>query len=252
MRQFEVAGRARVRVPVRLSRVRLVATLALLLGGLALSPTRLTESVAASEPALEDQAQIALSVTDDYRTLEYSGPIVFGVTQRVREMLDAYPTITTLRLTSPGGRVVEARDLSELIADRKLTTVAVGNCASACTVLFMAGRERLLAPTTTLGFHRYHSPDGKPDEAEENMATDRRYFRARGIPEWFVERAFTTPNSGMWRPSLAEMRQANVITGELGDDGAARVLHAAAPVDDARALERPAVGMSVNASEMLP
>jgi hypothetical protein len=249
MRQFEIAQRTRVRRPFRASCLRLVTTLALLLGVVVVAPTRMTDEVDASEPTLEDQAQIALVVTDDYRTLEYSGPIVFGVTQRVREVLDAHPTITTLRLTSPGGRVVEARDLSEVIADRKLTTVAVGNCASACTVLFMAGRERLLAPTTTLGFHRYHSPDGKPEEAEENMATDRRYFRARGVPAWFVERVFTTPNSGMWRPSRDQMRLANVITGELADEGGRLAVKAAPPAGATETIERASVGVAVNASE---
>ena len=253
MRQFDVAEHACVRGSVRSARLNLVALLAVVLGAGLLARAGLAEDVRASGESIENElGQVALVVSDDDRTLEFSGPIAFGVTRRVRVVLDAHPSITTVRLTSPGGRVVEARELSEVIARRGLTTVAVGNCASACTVLFMAGRERLLAPTSTLGFHRYLSPDPEQEEAEANMAIDRRYFRARGIPAWFVERAFATPNAEMWRPSLDEMRVANVVTGEMTGDGrrvalivdvpqvAGALPEAAAPVDG---------GLSVNASE---
>ena len=220
MRQYDITGLARVRKPGKPSRFFLVAALASVLAAGFVARAKFSENVDASEASIDKElGQVALVVIDADRTLELSGPIVFGVTRRVREVLDAHPAIATVRLTSPGGRVVEARDLSALIAERGLTTVAVGNCASACTVLFMAGRDRLLAPTTTLGFHRYRSPDPEQKEAEANMAIDRRYFSTRGIPEWFIERAFTTPNGGMWRPSLDEMKVANVVTGELTDDG---------------------------------
>lgn len=194
----------------------------MLICGLLLMRAGLPDTVNGGDAAPEKDApeQVWLSVSDDGRVLDYAGPIVFGVKHRVRAMLDEHPGVTTLRITSPGGRVVEARDLSALIRARNLATVAVGNCASACTVMFMAGHERLLAPTTTLGFHRYRSPDNQQREAEDNMAIDRDYFRARGIPDWFIERAFTTPNGGMWRPTLEEMKAANVITAELTTDGA--------------------------------
>ena len=252
MRQF-VSEHARIRVPARPVCVLIVGLLAAALGAGVLARAKLSENVRASETEVDkDLGEVALVVADDSRTLELSGPIAFGVTRRVREVLDSHPGISTVRLTSPGGRVVEARYLSELIAERGLTTVAVGNCASACTVLFMAGRDRLLAPTTTLGFHRYHSPDPEQREAEANMAIDRRYFRARGIPAWFIDRAFTTPNGGMWRPSRDEMKTANVVTGELTVDGrriAVNSTSAAGPHPDAAA--RLAGGLSVNASETL-
>ena len=253
MRQFNVAKRACVRGAVRSACVHIFAVLAVVLGAGLLARAGLVEDVRASEDSIEnDLGQVALVVSDDNRTLGFSGPIAFGVTRRVRAVLAAHPSITTVRLTSPGGRVVEARELSEVIARRGLTTVAVGNCASACTVLFMAGRERLLAPTSTLGFHRYLSPDPEQEEAEANMAIDRRYFRARGIPAWFVERAFATPNDEMWRPSLDEMRVANVVTGEMTRDGrrvALIVDVAPAPGALPEAPAPVAGGLSVSASE---
>lgn len=251
MGQFDVAVHARARGLARFSRWRIAAALAVAAAVAVVVPLKMAERVVASEAAVDDDelGQILLVVSDDHRTLEFTGPIAFGVTRRVRAVLDAYPSITTLRLTSPGGRVVEARDLSALIARRGLTTVAVDNCASACTVLFMAGEERLLAPTSTLGFHRYRSPDPRQEEAEQNMAIDRRYFEARGLPSWFIDRAFTTPNGGMWRPSLDEMKVANVITGELASDGRRVAVRLANPVVLPSAGEPSAGDLSVRASE---
>jgi hypothetical protein len=82
------------------------------------------------------------------------------------------------------------------------------------------------------------------------MALDRSYFRARGIPDWFIERAFTTPNNSMWRPSFDEMQVANVVTGQIAADGRRVALQGAPAVgagpEQGERVER---GIAVNASE---
>lgn len=246
MGRFDLPDRARS-VRARLAAVALAALGVAVGAGSGWQQTLGVDDDAAEEDSL---GQVQLSVSSDFSTLQLTGPIVFGVTRRVRDMLEAYPSITTVRLTSPGGRVVEARAMSELITRRGLTTLAAGNCASACTVLFMAGRERLVESATTVGFHRYHSPDPEQADAEANMAIDRRYFRARGLPDWFIERAFTTPNDGMWRPSFDEMRTAHVVTGQVAADGR-RIALQGAPTLGAQSEpgERSERGQAVNASE---
>jgi hypothetical protein len=195
----------------------------------------LPQIVEASQYALgkDPIGDVAMRVTADGTVIEIDGPIVFGVTERVQALLADHPAVTAVRLTSPGGRVVEARDLRDLIRERGMTTVATGNCASACTVVFLAGRERLLAPGGNLGFHRYRSPALGESEAEASMAIDRRDLGARGVPGWFLERAFATPHNEMWRPTLAELHIANVVTGRIDADGA-RIAASA----DRRSLER--------------
>lgn len=255
MSQFDSRKPARLGARSRLLRLHAYLLLAAAFGIFVLGHAGWPADVDASEAgAVKDSPDaVTLRVSADENTLEYIGPIVFGVTRRVRAVLDAHPDVTRLRLTSPGGRVVEARDLGEAVAERRLSTVAVGNCASACTVVFMAGRDRLLAASSTLGFHRYHSPDPRQEEAEENMQIDRRYFGARGVPEWFVDRAFTTPNNGMWRPSLEEMKVAHVLTGKLTPEGR-RIAFTTDRSPQARAdgVARAQSGLAVNASELLP
>jgi hypothetical protein len=221
MSQFDVVPRRRLRVPGSSPSFRVAVLVAVALGAAAIVRGDLAQRVDASESSGSKDAssEFTVQVSADQRTLDFSGPIVIGVTERVRAVLDAHPGITTIRLTSPGGRVVEARDLADIIRSRGLTTVAAGNCASACTVIFMAGRDRLLAPAGSIGFHRYRSPDPQQEEAQANMAIDRRIFRTQGVPNWFLDQAFDTPNSEMWRPSLAEMEVANVVTGAVAVNG---------------------------------
>lgn len=234
----------RVRAAISLG---VAAALLMLRAGL---PQRVDASEAIPPAERDTPEQVTLSVSADGTTLDFSGPIVFGVKKRVREVLDAHPAITTLRLASPGGRVVEARELSQIVGARGLTTIADGNCASACTVVFMAGRDRVITPASTLGFHRYRSPDKEQLEAEENMTIDRRYFSTRGLPDWFIDRAFTTPNSTMWRPTREEMRLARVITAEVGDDGRRiAVTGEPGPEMPAEREWRHDGGLGVNASE---
>jgi hypothetical protein len=220
MSRFNVARRARDRDSRKSARLLVGAVFAVVAGLAVLHHAAVNGRVDASDTALAHDSvrEVEVRVSPDETTLEFRGPIVVGVAERVRGALDAHPHVTAVRLTSPGGRVVEARDLGDVISERGLVTVAVGSCSSACTIAFMAGRERLLAPATTLGFHRYHSPDPEQQEAEANMMIDRRYFSERGLPGWFIEQAFTTPNNGMWRPSVEDMKTANVITGQLAAD----------------------------------
>jgi hypothetical protein len=144
--------------------------------------------------------------------LGISGPIVFGLTDSLEKMLAQYPRVSVLHLDSTGGRVVEARKLRDLIRARGLATFAAGNCASACVVAFVAGAERVVGRAGSIGFHRYRSPGLDESEIEASMAVDRRELAQLGAPDWFLDKAFSTPNADMWRPSIADLKRANIVT----------------------------------------
>lgn len=84
-----------------------------------------------------------------------------GDLQRFSEAL-ATPGVTELVLVnSPGGQLRAAMGMARLIVPRKLRTVAVGRCMSACSILFMAGAQRQFGSgvnplTTMVGFHGAH------------------------------------------------------------------------------------------------
>jgi hypothetical protein len=145
--------------------------------------------------------------------LEIAGSIVFGLTDDVRRLLDAHPTVKVIHLNSDGGRVSEGRHLRDLISERRLTTYTATGCFSACTLAYAAGIRRLIATDAALGFHQYAFPGVKAKDLGSVYDMDKSDWIARGFARQFVDRAFTIPHSDIWRPSHAELLAARVITG---------------------------------------
>jgi hypothetical protein len=145
--------------------------------------------------------------------LEHAGGITFGVTNEMQELLDADVVIRVVHLNSRGGRVAEARKLRDLIRERRLITYTASVCASACTIAFMGGVQRYIAPEARLGFHQESFPGLTDEQLADEETTDRDWLIAAGVPAWFVERAFSTPSSSMWWPKPEELAHAGIITG---------------------------------------
>ena len=146
-------------------------------------------------------------------TARISGEINFGTLKRLDATLAAHPDLRRIELVSDGGHVPTARALAKRIDEAGLETRAVGLCASACTLVFMAGHRRSLAPGAELGFHAYRLERNNPfysTAAEE--ARDRAYLAARGVAQAFIARAFDTPPDQLWRPSPDELRAAGLLT----------------------------------------
>ncbi|MDE4303216.1 hypothetical protein PXK30_08145 [Phaeobacter gallaeciensis] len=161
------------------------------------------------------QQLYSLTLSDDGRTLIFTGEITHGLTRRIAATLDAAPEVRSLHLTGPGGLIYEARGVAKLIRTRGLDTKAADLCASACTVIFAAGQERLLAPKGQLGFHGYALmfEGGLPQlDLKKEQQKDLSFFLQQGISEGFVQRVFEVANSDLWIPEHAELRAAGVIT----------------------------------------
>jgi hypothetical protein len=73
----------------------------------------------------------------------------------LRRYLSDDATITTLRLHSYGGSVWAGFRLADLIIDFGLDTEVVDDCASACTLMFLAGKARRMERGARLGFHNW-------------------------------------------------------------------------------------------------
>jgi hypothetical protein len=88
------------------------------------------------------------------RVLEFSGGITFGVAREMQGFLTAMANVERVRLNSIGGRILEAQKMSDLIRARGLSTVVLEQCLSACTIVFLGGKERWIAEKGRLGFHQ--------------------------------------------------------------------------------------------------
>ncbi|RAI59444.1 COG3904 family protein [Roseicella frigidaeris] len=146
------------------------------------------------------------------RELAFTGAIRPGAAAILGQALDAAPEARVLHLDSPGGAIAEAVAMAQMVWQRGLTTYVRGQCASACTIIFQAGRTRLLREGASLGFHRpssLSSPAPLPDLA---VQAERQRMLRSGQPAWFVDRVMETPPSQLWLPSDAELVRAGILT----------------------------------------
>ena len=150
-------------------------------------------------------------VADGGRSLVLQGTLGAGSSAVVRQALQDAPSVTQVRLVSPGGRLFEARAIAREIGQRGLRTHADGDCASACTVLLLAGRERSAAAGARIGFHRPQFA-GVDDERWVDAQVLIAVYRAAGLGAAFIERVRRTPAGSMWFPTRDELLRNHVLT----------------------------------------
>jgi hypothetical protein len=141
---------------------------------------------------------------------EITGGIKYGVTADLEKLLDTYSSVRVLHLDSVGGRIGEGKKLNALIRARSLDTYVEGKCLSACTLAFVAGKQRILRKGASLGFHRGAFPGSQANDLGSGVERD--IYSAAGITTDFIDKALATDNSSMWRPTEAELLSAKVVT----------------------------------------
>ena len=134
---------------------------------------------------------------------------------------DAEPKV---RLTPAEGRLLAA-----LVRKRRLDTYVEYYCASACTQVFVAGRDRAIGQDAQLGFHQAVVVDKDGQAKRVRRATERTLspllvfgvngndtlrlaYEQAGIDEGFIARVLAQPHSDMWTPTVAELQAAKVVT----------------------------------------
>jgi len=175
-----------------------------------------------SIPLVYENMQIALGDNrfgdNDFRLtrngteLEFSGGINFGTAQKFSSMLDAAPQVRVVRLNSPGGRLSEANTMAAEVRKRNLITHVVEQCHSACTTIFLAGRERWISASGKLGFHEPSVPGLKGAPLRDVIRREQDKLLSMGVSSAFAARALSTPNESIWIPSHAELLEARVLT----------------------------------------
>ena len=143
------------------------------------------------------------------RTLRLSGEYQHGVANAFSTKLDELPEVALIELEGPGGLSHEGFAIAEAIETRNLATHATDDCESACTIAFMAGRERTLASEARLGFHSGWSPVALYDDDDTDYSA---HLRRRGVARDFIRRADDVPATDMWYPTNDELKAAGVIT----------------------------------------
>ncbi len=110
----------------------------------------------------------AMTLITQGNTVFATGPVLDDLRQF--EAALAQPGITTVAfVNSPGGSLWTGLRVGQLIASKGLNTVAAGQCMSACSIMFMGGRERRYADNfhprlTMVGLHGAYRADTRQIE----------------------------------------------------------------------------------------
>jgi len=145
------------------------------------------------------------------QALRLRGPLGAGSAERVLRALQRAPAVRLIRLDSAGGRVFEAQLIADEIRRRALDTYAEGLCASACTMLLLAGRGRGAADGARIGFHRPQFAGIDDEQVSDGHALLSAYRHA-GLGPNFIAKVRATPGSSMWYPARSELQRQRVLT----------------------------------------
>ena len=144
--------------------------------------------------------------------LEINGLLSAGVADAFAEKIGAAPKLGMLSVDSDGGRIAEALRMAELIKARGLDVRVEQRCASACTFLLLAGKERSAHQFAEIGFHQPDFPGFSQDDRTAAIADNRADYIKAGITPAFLDRALSTLPQDMWFPNHDELVDAGVLT----------------------------------------
>ena len=160
----------------------------------------------------EELGDLNLPVSADGTILYVDGSYGMGSEQAVRRMLEQNPKVREVVLSGPGGRMGAGFEISRMIRSRRLATRVETGCASACTIAFLGGVDRSIAPGAKLGFHQASFPGMSADDMfEANRDMKRFLTMSAGIAPDFAQRVLDTPGDSIWVPTPEELLAARVI-----------------------------------------
>jgi hypothetical protein len=156
--------------------------------------------------------KISVKISSNAQSIVVSGAFGEGAAEAVEKVLNTAPRIKTLVLQSGGGRMLEAKRVARLIQSRGLNTYVESYCMSACTIVFVAGKDRAATPNAKIGFHQPSFSGSGKEDIKSLTADMESEYRGAKLPEGFIRKIVTTDSKSMWYPTRDELIAANVIT----------------------------------------
>ena len=181
------------------------------------------------QPVDAPQTSPRLYLSGDGATVYLVGAIMDDSFLRFDALLQRAPNVRRVYLDSPGGLTVEGRLIAALVRKRHLDTYVEHYCASACTQVFVSGRERSVGPEGELGFHQAVGISSNGETSAIAVASTRPLtplsvfgingndtlrlaYEQAGFDQPFIAKALAKGHDDMWVPSQAELTAAHVIT----------------------------------------
>jgi hypothetical protein len=147
-----------------------------------------------------------------------SGPMEFGSSEMLLDVLKKNPSYTLIQLESPGGFMIEGLRMAQLVHDRHLDTVTLNRCASACTLVMVTGQERYLGPDARMGFHRSGYAHVFEDQGWTRVDFEiADHFRKYGAKDDFIAKALSEPMFRIWWAPHEDMYSAGFASAAWAD-----------------------------------
>ena len=148
-------------------------------------------------------------VSSDKTQLFLKGAITRALAVKFGDAVRKNPSVSLVHLEGSGGRLDAAMDIGKLIHRKMLDTRVDTKCASACSMLFLTGRKRIVGLNAQLGFH---APSVGSSDSNLMLSEWVEMGLFFGVSKTFIDKAYSVPNGSIWYPSLSELRSANAIT----------------------------------------
>ena len=149
----------------------------------------------------------SVNLKDDSVEISISGDIAPGdadlLQARIKAANDAGKRVTSVRLNSQGGNLLEGARLADVVRSAKVSTNVGQNatCASACFLVFAAGETKFAYVRARIGVH---GASDKGTESRKATVEMTRIAEELEVPESIIRRMKNTPPSDV--PSERRMR----------------------------------------------
>lgn len=153
-------------------------------------------------------AEIDLDATG---ALTLSGKITGGDADRIEELVLEDPqrfiAITRIYLDSPGGSVMEATAIGEMLERYKIAAIVNENdyCASACALIYIAAPARIAIgdvamhrPYLLAEMHEEASVAFTIERQKTAINTAKKFMEERNVPEHLIEKMINTPSDSAY------------------------------------------------------
>ncbi len=182
----------------------------LVLFGLVLAGCAPTGGLLVSDGAEDMGGNLFVETTDAGDSfLVLDGEITSETSFVFQEVVDRAEVEGLVIAQSPGGDLLASHQIGRTIKARKMNTLVLVSCISACVDVFVAGKRREMTDIAELGMHA-------ATNREISYEIDRRYWREMGFSE-VNEKAYRVPNNRLWIIDAQRARELRMATSILTD-----------------------------------
>lgn len=163
--------------------------------------------------AREVDAKTSIELGPTGVDVRLTGTLTEGAGGQLSALLARNPLVARIHLTSEGGLVDEGEALRKVVAAHHLTTFVPDYCVSACTLVLLGGRERLMMTGARIGFHAPFEEGLFGQVFQGDMVAERASYISAGVTREFTDKALAVASSDIWTPEAEVLVKANVVTG---------------------------------------